>query len=270
MLIVADMHVHLYACYDLLQALAAAERNLALLSAQARNLPGFGDRSSETGFLFLTERADCEFFRDLKKEKILLPGYAVSSLSDDPVLHVSSNTGASFYIVAGRQLVTAEKLEVLALGCEGSLASGLEIQDTIRQVREHGGFPVINWAPGKWLFKRGRVVKAAIRAHLKGERLGVCDISLRPACFPRPSLMHKAVAAGLHLFAGSDPLPLPAEEGVIGSYGIALNGELDESKPLRSFFQLIEARAGQQRIVGSRSSVVLSAYRLGRLCLRNG
>ena len=64
------------------------------------------------------------------------------------------------YILAGRQIITSENLEVCALATtwtqEDKSAGTI---DTIHNVRRGGGLAALNWAPGKWFGDRGKVVK---------------------------------------------------------------------------------------------------------------
>lgn len=52
--------------------------------------------------------------------------------------------------MAGRQIVTAEKLEVLALGTDLDIDDGRPIREVLSLVTENGGLPVIPWGAGKW------------------------------------------------------------------------------------------------------------------------
>ena len=267
MLVVADMHVHLYACYNLLQAFMAAALNQERLLSQARRRLKLPADTPCAKFLFLTERSDCHFFSDLKRQRILLPGLEINALEEEQVLLVRGQEELSFCLVAGRQIITKEKLEVLALGTDADIPSGLSAGETISLAVKHAALPVLNWAPGKWWFRRGRVVSALLEQREIYPALAVCDITLRPQQLPRPRLMKTAAAGGLKVLAGSDPLPLAAEENLIGSYGIALQGNIEEQRPLHSFFRLINEQRQPPLIVGRRSSLPHSIFRLARLNL---
>ena len=268
MLIVADMHVHLYACFDLHQAFNCAISNLNHLAGEAGKDSGTARGGAVAKFLFLTERSDCHFFRDIRSGRMLLPGMKVTRMPDESVLLIEWQEADAFYLVAGRQIVTAERLEILALGTDRDFASGLPASDTISSIAESGAIPVLNWAFGKWWFRRGRVVSELLDRVALRETLSVCDISLRPRGYPEPSLMKKARSDGFRIIAGSDPLPLPAEERLIGTYGEALSGDLNLDDPLKSFWQLLKKGSRAAEVVGRRSSVVEFVTRTLKLNLR--
>ncbi len=61
-------------------------------------------------------------------------------------------------VIAGRQLVTRERLEVLALGTTAPLRDGEPMEATLAAVRDVGAAAVLPWGVGKWLGARGAVV----------------------------------------------------------------------------------------------------------------
>ena len=211
MLIVADTHVHLYACFDLRQSFAAAAVNLqSLVSESVKKLAVPGD-VPVAKFLFLTESCDCHFFRDFALDRIRIPGLRFEVTDEPQVLKVYGQQDFLFYLVAGRQIVTRENLEILALGTDQDLSSGLSAKATIELVANAGAMPVLNWAPGKWWFGRGKIVAGLIREENQRPAFAICDNSLRPAWTPRPRLMREAAAAGINILAGTDPLPMAGE-----------------------------------------------------------
>lgn len=211
MLIVADAHVHFYPCHD----------RDAWVDAAARHLRG------DARILALTERHDCHAFRDnaFRGDRI-----------DAETLRVETG-GQPLYVLAGRQIVTRERLEVLALGCDTAMADGQPIRDALARARDAGGIPVLAWAPGKWFFRRGKVVVGVLDAEPAGSLL-IGDSSLRPTLWPEPDLMTYAHQKGFHVVAGSDPLPVPGEEAYVGTYGIACEGDFDEARPAASMKRL--------------------------------
>ena len=71
-------------------------------------------------------------------------------------LTASSKSGQDLSIVAGRQIVTAENLEILALGFDAGLDDGLPIDEVILAVQAAGALCVLPWGFGKWTGKRGQ------------------------------------------------------------------------------------------------------------------
>jgi len=222
MFVLADTHVHLYPMYDLAAAFDAAHANFDRRLADP-SLTGSvgGDSAGVVKVLCLTERADCHFFRGLRDGAIEVPGgrYTIHN-HGGTVLMASRDHGESLLLLlAGRQIVTAERLEVLALGLEADIPDGSPIDTVLTRVRDLGGVPILPWAVGKWLFGRGRVVRRIVAAAQKHEIL-LGDSSLRPAGWREPRSMHLARSRGIRVVAGSDPLPFPGEEVRLGSYGI--------------------------------------------------
>jgi len=165
--------------------------------------------------------------------------------------------GAKVYLVAGRQKVSVERIEVLALG----LAPGdplrsepdgaISAERLVRRTLDAGAIAVLPWGFGKWIGPRGRTV--AELAHGSGfcghPRFFLGDIAHR--CWPWP--MPRAFRAGSRVLPGTDPLPLPGLEAGIARYGFCVEGGWDPERPVAS---LLDALSSEQRIesVGRRDS----------------
>ena len=245
--VVADTHVHLYPCYDLGVALASLCANLAR--------HGEGVRAG-----FLTERGDHRIFAALR-DGSLLPGAGVSvqRLPEAGALLLESE-GRQVYLFGGRQIVTAEKIEVLALGADIDLADGLTAERVIAAVQAADGVPVIGWSPGKWWRSRGRLVGELLRRSRPGDLL-LGDTALRPRRCPEPRLMREARRRGLAVIAGTDPLPLPGEERLLGTYATVFEGAFDTERPLQSARQLLRSRSADVGTCGTRGTWAASASR---------
>ena len=241
MRIVADTHVHLYDAYDLATALRTLSENLGRLDAEAAR------------FGFLTERGECDFFRRLADDgaRILKNVFAVRLLPEGGILELSGN-GPPLFLVAGRQIATVERLEVLALATPARFPDNRTVIETVRGVLDAGGVPVLTWAFGKWLGARGRVVRAAVDAFQPGELL-LGDSSLRPIGWPEPRPIRRGLARGLGLVGGSDALPVAGEERHLGAFGSVFDAGVDMAHPLAS-------------LCGALCAVPFSARRVGRRC----
>ena len=139
--------------------------------------------------------------------------------------------GAPIFIVAGRQSVTAEDLEVLALGTREHIADGLPLAATVEAARRAGALPVLPWGVGKWTGRRGALVRAAAADQAGFPCLYLADSGVRPGLLPRPTLIAEAERAGRIALAGSDPLDLGAEEGKAGRFGFVAAAEIDAARP---------------------------------------
>jgi hypothetical protein len=245
MLIVADTHVHLYPSFDLSVALDAAFENLGKLVGSERREGG------TVKVVCLTERYDCHMFKALREGRASIDSRYSLHHHGDAVLMVSRDGGEELLlIVAGRQVVTRERLEVLALTTDAEIPDGLSIDETIARVREVGGVPVVTWAAGKWLFRRGRIVRRVLGGAEKGSVV-IGDSSLRPAGWREPKTMQLGRARGLRIIAGTDPLPVVGEEWRIGTYGVIGESDFNWRDPLGSIRSLLLS-APSLRIVGQR------------------
>ena len=167
------------------------------------------------------------------------------------VLTMTDATGRDLDLVAGRQIVTQERVEILALALVDDVADEQSADDTLEQIQAAGGVPVLSWAPGKWLGPRGRIIARLLKQHEPGQLL-LGDTSLRPAIMPEPWLMQRARQRGFGVVHGSDPLPFAGEERMMATYGSRLNGDWDEARPLASLRALLRTPALASKAAGQR------------------
>ena len=203
-----DAHVHAYPFHDIPCLLLAA------LDQMPRVAP------TDLRVLCLAERFDCSFFQSLAQDEYRLPGDRWRIVAWDPaggvkIRHLPDHR--DLWILAGRQVVSAERIEVCALFSDEPVADGQPARDIVRAILNNGGLPALDWAPGKWLFSRGRLVRALV-AEFPPTQLLLVDTSLRPWGWPAPRLYAAARRAGRAVLAGSDPLPFAGEEDSAGSY----------------------------------------------------
>jgi hypothetical protein len=149
--------------------------------------------------------------------------------------------GRRLYLVAGRQIVTAERLEVLALGFEGFIPDGGSIRQVLERVRAAAAVPVIPWGFGKWWGERGRVVSALLKDH---EALGFClgDNSGRTTILGRPAHFEEAGRLGIPILPGTDPLPFPTEFGRAGRFGLVARTPIDPVRPAAEAKRVLTGR----------------------------
>jgi len=207
-----------------------------VLGHLAANLVRLGAHGGEVATVaLLAERGDCHAFRDMSayEARLAEEGWSVSTASDGPAWILSREGELPLYVVAGRQMVTAERLEVLALTVDADLPDGLPAAEAVGRTVDEGALPVLAWAPGKWFGGRGRIVRQLIDAAAPGELL-IGDTSLRPTCWGEPLLMRRARRRGLRVLCGSDPLPFVGEERLAGTYANVLEAEFDPSRAVES------------------------------------
>jgi hypothetical protein len=238
--ILFDGHVHLYPNYDWALALRALFSNL-------------GPDGIRLGFL--TESASCRFFQAVcdNPSAFCRGGMAVQPGPGPNALTVNADQAVLGVLIAGRQVVTAERLEVLSIGTDAAIPEGQSTVQTLQTVRERGGVPVLSWSPGKWFFKRGHLVEHLMATRPAGSFL-LGDTALRPTCWPQPRLMKLARRRGIRIIGGSDPLPLCHEEGFLGTYGVSAMTAFDPLAPAESVRRMLTYSNTIFTPVGKRSA----------------
>ncbi len=232
MLVLADTHVHFYPVYNLDRWLSTAFAHLSVSAPHVR-------------VVCLTERHDCHAFRDN-----IFRGERAGKLA----LRVTRD-GQSLFVLAGRQVVTAERLEALALCTDAEIPDGLPMAETLKRIRAEGAAPALAWAPGKWFFARGRVVTHLLETEPPGSLL-IGDTSLRPTVWADPDLMTFGHARGFNVIAGSDPLPFAGDEISVGRYGVRCEIPFDAERPGESFLAALKNPATRFHRAGRRCGVM--------------
>lgn len=250
--LIVDAHVHVYPCHDACVAFGTLVTNLQ------RWVPGARMAA------LLTERSDCSFFAALQAKPDLLgpAGFAVETAPGAASLRLRCAAGGELYVFAGRQVATAERIEVLALLCRAALPDGRPVRETLDAVRAAGGVPALAWAPGKWWFGRGRKVRQLFRD--AGRTLCLGDSSLRPGGWPEPALMRRARRMGIPVLAGSDALPFAGEERWLGRYATRIEADLDPGDPEGGIRRLLSGGETVFRPAGRRCSAGTVLRRLYR------
>ena len=263
-IVVADGHVHVYPVYDIKAVFRNLIQNLDRLAGCA------GSGTIENGIhklAFLAESRERDFFGRLQDQDKAIVSHDLEITSGpDPVcVTVSLRAVGRVCLVAGRQVVTRERLEILGLAMRATIPDGLPAVEVIRRVVEVGGIPVLAWSPGKWLFARGRLVRDLITSD-HGRVLCLGDTSLRPTLWPEPRSMQLVRKRGITVIPGSDPLPFAGEERFAGTYGFIYHGAFDALQPAASIGRMLAGPAAAIMPVGARCGTWDVARRL--MCLR--
>ena len=224
---IIDGHVHVYPCFEAGVLLGSAWWNTCAVGAGGDSPP----------VLLLTESQghDCfaQWQRAASGPLSEAPGWTVSATGEDVSLRVDGPDGARLLVVAGRQIACEERLEVLALGFGGAIEDGRPIRDVLAAVRAAGALAVIPWGAGKWLGRRGRLVKDLLDL-LDPAGCFLGDNAGRPIGWPRPAVMRAAEQRGIRVLPGSDPLPFAGEERTVGRCGFRLACDVDAERPMAS------------------------------------
>jgi hypothetical protein len=236
-----DAHVHLHACYDPDELLQNAYDNLAAASN------GVAPFARKAYFLLLAECQPDDSFGALRA---LADGAASDGGSDlnlqrwtvaatEETISVVARRGQQeLFIVAGRQVACREGLEVLVLGTTHRFEDGRPIREILRESDALGVPRVIPWGPGKWFFRRGRLLNELV-AEFRKPTLFLGDEGGRPAFWGYPEHFAHAARLGVRDLPGTDPLPFPHDVGKVGRMGLKVAVDLDLSHPGTSLLRAL-------------------------------
>lgn len=242
-----DAHVHIYPCF---QADAALRRGYDNLKAAATLVRGV-EPAKIRYVIALAERGDCYWYRSvLRSGGLKFQDCTIVPGVDGRLLEVRFTNGASLSVLPGRQVSSEERLEWICFGVDADLPERAPWRDLLHIMRSQGGIPTLNWAPGKWMGARRRIVEEVLgECH---QEIMMCDTTLRPCGWGTPVLMRRGAHQGVAIVRGSDALPNPGEEKLIGTYGSLLEWNQEQELSPASLWECV--RNGSVRVVGRRSS----------------
>ena len=232
-LLIVDAHVHIHDCYDLPGFLQAAFSNFLRAAREA------GRGGSHIPVLLLAEGRKQRAFQRISDE--MKRGtdriaedesgiYRAFPTEEPESIRIEHPDGAFLILVSGRQIVTAERLEVLALSAVSGIPDGLSLEEAVAAVEKAGAIPVIPWGFGKWIGRRGEVLGRFLK-HVTRPGIFLGDNGGRPAFLPEPPQFSLGRERGIRILPGSDPLPFPSETGRPGSFGFTLRCSIDPCRP---------------------------------------
>ncbi len=250
-LVFVDTHVHIHDCFPLPAFFESARKNFAAVA----HAQGVAERYE--GVLMLTETANAKWFERLvsfardeqTQGRELLGEWEVETTREPASVILSAGAGKRLIVVAGRQIVTAENLEVLALGTEQRFEDGQPIKTVLSLVSASGAIAVIPWGFGKWWGRRGAVMAEIMKAQ---HELGFClgDNSGRAGFMPVPAQFKEAQAKGMPILPGSDPLPFASEFWRPGSVGLMFQARLSALTPAADLKRLLHSPTGTAKRYG--------------------
>ena len=156
----------------------------------------------------------------------------------------------SLVIIEGRQIATDENLEILALGSEDIIEDGHSLEKTVDIAREKGAITVIPYGFGKWVGKRGEVIKRHLASE-KATGLFLGDNGGRSGWIGTPRILKDGREKGFPILPGSDPLPLPEESRRVGSFGFISEESISPEEPLKDLKNILKNRSGNIRGYGN-------------------
>lgn len=231
-----DAHVHLHDCFSLANSFSAAAGHFR----EAIRQGGLSDIS--VGCLLLAENQGEALFRRLQHhpQPPVGGGWSLRPTNEGMSLLACHDGQPRFALVAGHQVRTAERLEVLSLGISEPLPDGLSLESSIERTDLERGLAIIPWGFGKWWFGRGARLDRLVRDP-DAPPFFLGDNGGRPQHLPESPLLRRAARRGIWNLPGSDPLPLPGEVARPGGYGFVVSAAPDLERP---FAQIRDAVIG--------------------------
>jgi len=237
-LILVDAHVHLHQCFDIATFLEGAYTNFHRAAQDVDRAKGFvgvllfTEGPHENGLVRLIDQLER---RDDGADRGL---WKMHKTEEETSLCLTDGGQRTLFVVAGRQVVTRERLEVLALATRRSFEHNASIEELIHEIGREGALIVIPWGWGKWTGARGKLLRRLIQTPgLPPFYLG--DSANRPAFWPCSPIFRLAQERGIRNLSGSDPLPFRRENRRAGRCGFILGGSLDRRYPVADLKRLL-------------------------------
>lgn len=254
-----DSHVHIHSCYQLDDLLDGALANFA--RARRADRRDGADAQEPYGCLMLTEtRHDRVFAALAEGDAAWRPRrWSVRATGDAAALVCTSPQGASVLLFAGSQIVTSERLEVLALAAGKRYPDGESLAATLAMLARDDVPAVIPWGFGKWLMKRRQVLLDAINNSRPAD-LFLGDNGGRPRLTWQPAVLRDAERRGFRVLPGTDPFPFRSQQRKAGSYGFILPGWAVDEHPAKQIRARLQALRASPDAYGSRAGLIEFAW----------
>lgn len=251
--ILVDAHAHLRSKFDVRDFLLASWKNIRLHGQKAKKVTGVlcvTDEQGEQGYDRLQEffeengLADSEGAGDWESVPT----------AENTTLSAVSASKDRLVIIAGRQLISQENLEVLAIGTRRQFDAGKPTESLLCEISREGALPILPWGFGKWIGTRGRLVEQLLdNPALPPFFLG--DSANRPGFWSRPAPFRRAEKQGIKNIPGSDPLPFSGEVQRVGDFGGRISGCLDPETPSDDLKRKLMDRSTNIQSFGSQETM---------------
>jgi hypothetical protein len=231
-LILFDVHVHIYDCFNLQNFFDSAIKNFKnqirknSLDADFPPIIILTDWLKENWFQYFIDSID----KNKMAYRNTIDNWSFHRTKENISIVARRSDGESIIIVAGKKIITEENLEVLALVTNTAFDVGIPLVEILDQIKINDAIPVIPWAVGKWIGKRGRVIKDLLDNTTEPDFF-LCDNGNRPIFWPRPTLFDYAENKGFRVLAGSDALHFASESYRVGNFANLTYGTIDPDHP---------------------------------------
>lgn len=238
--ILFDVHVHVYDCFSLQNFFDSAVKNFKNetrkigIDADFQAIIVLTDWLKENWFQYFIESIENNKMAYQKD----IENWSFHRTKENISLVARRTDGESIFIVAGKKIITSENLEVLALATQMAFDVGIPLVTILDQIKKYDAIPVIPWAVGKWIGKRGRVIKDALDKTTEPDYF-LCDNGNRPYFWPRPTFFDYAEKKGIRVLAGSDALHFASEACRVGSFANLTHGTIDPDYPAMELKKMI-------------------------------
>ncbi len=256
-----DGHVHYYPSFDRDRFFDSALANFRRAACTS------GTRPEYAGWLLFAESAGMHYFRTFRDAVGQAAGGAWTFQRTDEAesLVARCDVDAKLLLIAGRQIITAEGLEVLALCCDAEVEDGQPLATVVGAANRLGAIVVLPWAFGKWWFRRGDLVDRFVKS-AEPPRIFLGDNGGRARLGPRPRPFRAAESRGIAILPGSDPFPLNYDVKRIGKYGFAIEGTIERPRPAAGLKHLLRHGAGPPSAYGCPIGII--GFCLNQLLIR--
>jgi hypothetical protein len=253
-----DAHVHFYDCFEPCEFLEAAYNNLssAANADESVKILLLTETQKESGFMRLRQAAE-------SKQAFCEAGdsWYCELTAEAESLLLTSSSGKQLYVIAGRQIVCREGLEVHALATAEPFDDGQPLVEVIESINACGAVVALPWGAGKWLGKRGKLL-SAMSKHLSNCGVFISDSGIRPRGWPASSLFK----AELKVISGTDPLPIADEAMRVGSYGFSAVSDWNPDRPAESVRTMMKKGKFKAALFGRPQAVI--QFLLRQLAIR--
>ncbi|WP_136798205.1 hypothetical protein [Desulfosediminicola ganghwensis] len=252
--VLLDSHVHLYHWSDLVPILDSAR-----VCHQEQDTAHHSHNPASAVVLVFTEPRERDTFARLKRQlesestTPLAPDWQLHSTAEPLSLIATHTDGAEIFLISGQQIVTRERLEVLSIATEQSIADRLPLAATLKAIEDAGGFPILPWGVGKWLFRRGKLVSQLIRENDNPVHapFALGDNGGRPQFWRWVKQFDLARTHNIPVISGSDPLPCSNRRHVAANFGTLISCCFDRERPAMSLLKAIAERTCDTRPFGA-------------------